>query len=91
MDKDKLSKVMVVKIGGSTLGSHDTTFEDIVHIQRQGRPLVIVHGGAKVVTEWLKRLLPVAFHRLLTAAYRRSSSTQRARERADEHRRSPGG
>lgn len=55
MDKDKLNKVMVVKIGGSTLGSHDTTFEDIVRIQQQGRPLVIVHGGAKVVTEWLKR------------------------------------
>ena len=55
MDKDKLNKIMVVKIGGSTLGSHDTTFEDIVRIQREGRPLVIVHGGAKVVTEWLMR------------------------------------
>lgn len=55
MSDDKLNKVMVVKIGGSTLGSHDTTFEDIVYLQQQGRPLVIVHGGAKLVTEWLKR------------------------------------
>ncbi|MFC2002502.1 acetylglutamate kinase [Chloroflexota bacterium] len=52
---EKLDKVMVVKIGGSTLGSQDTTFEDIVYLQQQGKLLVIVHGGAKVVTEWLTR------------------------------------
>jgi len=45
----------VVKLGGATFGSHDTTIEDIVELQRQGRLLVIVHGGAKVVTEWLLR------------------------------------
>jgi len=48
-------KVIVVKLGGATLGSHDTTIEDIVYLQQQGKPLVIVHGGAKVVTEWLSR------------------------------------
>ncbi len=50
-----LEKVVVVKIGGSTFGSHDTTIDDIVYLQKQGRRLVIVHGGANVVTEWLSR------------------------------------
>jgi acetylglutamate kinase len=50
-----LTKVSVIKIGGATLGSHDTIIEDVVELQRQGKSLVIVHGGAKVVTEWLAR------------------------------------
>ena len=45
----------MVKLGGATLGSHDTTIEDLVKLQQQGKSLVVVHGGAKVVTEWLKR------------------------------------
>jgi len=45
----------VVKLGGATLGSHDTTIEDMVELQQQGKSLVVVHGGAKVVTEWLSR------------------------------------
>jgi len=53
---------MVVKIGGSTLGSHDTTLEDLVELQKQGKSLVVVHGGAKVTTEWLARLgIPTSF------------------------------
>jgi len=50
-----LEKVIVVKIGGATFGSHDTTIEDIVYLQKQGKSLVIAHGGANVVTEWLSR------------------------------------
>ncbi|MFQ5997543.1 MAG: acetylglutamate kinase [Dehalococcoidales bacterium] len=50
-----MNKVMVIKIGGATLGSHDTTIEDIVHLQKQGRLLVVVHGGGKLITEWLGR------------------------------------
>jgi len=45
----------VVKIGGATFGSHDTTIEDIVYLQKQGKPQVIVHGGGNVITEWLTR------------------------------------
>lgn len=48
-------KVIVIKIGGSTLGSHDTTLEDIVELQRQGKPLVVVHGGGKLITDWLTK------------------------------------
>lgn len=50
-----MEKVIVVKIGGSTLGSHDTTIEDIVELQRRARPLVVVHGGGKVITDWLSK------------------------------------
>ena len=57
-----MSDVIVVKIGGATLGSHDTTIEDIVELQQQGRSLVVVHGGGKVITDWLgKRGIPTRF------------------------------
>ena len=46
---------IVAKIGGSTFGSHDTTLEDLVALQRQGTRTVVVHGGGKVITEWLIR------------------------------------
>jgi len=45
---------LVVKIGGSTLGSHDTALEDVAAIQAAGRPVVVVHGGGNAATEWLK-------------------------------------
>ncbi len=48
-------KVIVVKLGGTTLGSHDTTIEDIIFLQQQGKSLVVVHGGGKLITEWLSR------------------------------------
>ncbi|MFC1995685.1 acetylglutamate kinase [Chloroflexota bacterium] len=52
---NKLSKLTVVKIGGATFDSHDTTIEDIVGLQQRGKLLVVVHGGANLVTEWLTR------------------------------------
>ena len=51
----KLDKAIVIKLGGATLGSHDTTIEDIVSLQERGRSLVLVHGGGKVITGWLKK------------------------------------
>jgi acetylglutamate kinase len=50
-----MKKIIVVKIGGATLGSHDTTLEDLVYLQKQGRPVVVVHGGGKVITDWLNK------------------------------------
>ncbi len=50
-----MDKVIVVKIGGATLGSQDTTIEDIVYLQRQGKSLVVVHGGGKLITQWLTK------------------------------------
>ena len=52
----KSGEVIVVKMGGATLGNHDTIIEDLVHLQKQGRKLVVVHGGGKEVTQWLARL-----------------------------------
>ena len=49
-------KRIVVKIGGSTLGQHDTTLEDLVWLQREGVQVVVVHGGGKSITQWLERL-----------------------------------
>jgi len=50
-----MKNITVIKIGGSTLSSRDTTVEDIVSLQKQEKSLVIVHGGGNTVTEWLKR------------------------------------
>jgi acetylglutamate kinase len=55
MTKNQKS-VIVVKIGGSTLGQHDTTMQDLVELQKKGLTVVVVHGGGKVVTEWLGKL-----------------------------------
>jgi acetylglutamate kinase len=49
-----MSELTVVKIGGSTLGSHDTALEDIAALQAEGKQLVVVHGGGSAATEWLK-------------------------------------
>ncbi len=46
---------IVVKIGGSTLGSHDTSLRDVAALQREGACPVVVHGGGKVVSEWMQR------------------------------------
>jgi acetylglutamate kinase len=55
-------KPVVIKIGGSTLGSHDTTIDDLVTLHRTGAQIVVVHGGAREVTDWLTRLsIPTKF------------------------------
>ncbi len=57
-----MGKRIVVKIGGSTLGSHDTVLEDAVYLQKRRQVPVIVHGGGKLITEWLdKHQIPSRF------------------------------
>jgi len=51
-----MKDITVIKIGGSTLGSGDTTIEDVVALQKKGAALIVVHGGGSSVTDWLKRL-----------------------------------
>ena len=51
-----MKDLIVIKIGGSTFKSGDTTIEDIVALQKKGKSLVVVHGGGNTVTDWLKRL-----------------------------------
>jgi len=50
-----MKKPIVAKIGGSTLGRHDTTLEDLVALQKEGKSLVVVHGGGDLITGWLSR------------------------------------
>jgi acetylglutamate kinase len=50
------SPLVVVKIGGSTLGMRDTSLADIAQLQREGRRVVVVHGGGPAISDWLKRL-----------------------------------
>ena len=45
----------MIKIGGAVFASRDTTIEDVVYLQKQGRQLVMVHGGGNLITEWLSR------------------------------------
>jgi len=54
--KPSSTKTMVIKIGGSTLGSHDTTLDDLVSLQKKGVTLVVVHGGGNKITEWLMKM-----------------------------------
>jgi acetylglutamate kinase len=51
-----MKDTIVIKIGGSTFGSGDTTLEDIVTLQKKGKSIVVIHGGGNTCTEWLKRL-----------------------------------
>ena len=46
---------IVVKIGGSTLGSHDTSLKDLATLQQQGADVVVVHGGGNVISQWMQR------------------------------------
>ena len=50
-----MDKVIVIKIGGAVFASGDTTMEDIVALQKQGKSLVIVHGGGNLITDWLAK------------------------------------
>lgn len=59
-----MKDILLVKIGGSTLGSHDTTLEDVVSLQRRGLPVVMVHGGGALISRWLSlHDLPTRFER----------------------------
>lgn len=45
----------VIKLGGSTLGAHDTSLRDIATAFRNGTPMVVVHGGGATISAWLER------------------------------------
>ena len=48
-------QIIVVKVGGSTLGEGDSTTPDIVALAERGLRPVVVHGGAKVISEWMAK------------------------------------
>ncbi|MCH7485064.1 MAG: acetylglutamate kinase [Chloroflexi bacterium] len=59
-----MTDIIVAKIGGSTLGDHDTTLADVAELARRGVRPVIVHGGGALISEWLERLdVPTKFEK----------------------------
>ena len=50
-----MSEILVVKLGGTTIAEQSQVLEEVATIARQ-RPVVLVHGGGKRITEWLDRL-----------------------------------
>jgi acetylglutamate kinase len=50
-----MSEVVVIKLGGTTIDDQRHVLEDVAFVARQ-RPVVLVHGGGKRITEWLDRL-----------------------------------
>ncbi|MEJ5221283.1 MAG: acetylglutamate kinase [Tepidiforma sp.] len=54
----------VIKIGGSTLGSTDTTYADIAALASAGDVPVVVHGGGAEASRWLEAMqIPSRFER----------------------------
>jgi acetylglutamate kinase len=50
-----MSEIVVVKLGGTTLAEQQQVLAEIAQVARK-RPIVVVHGGGKRMTEWLERL-----------------------------------
>jgi acetylglutamate kinase len=50
-----MSEILVVKLGGTTIQDQAHVLEDVAAVARR-RPVVLVHGGGKRITEWLDRL-----------------------------------
>ena len=46
--------IVVIKVGGSTLGEGDSTTPDIVALHKGGLRPVVVHGGGKVISDWVR-------------------------------------
>ena len=59
-----MSGPLVIKVGGSTLGSADSTFRDIASLVKAGQVPVVVHGGGAEASRWLERMgIPSRFER----------------------------
>lgn len=50
-----MSEIVVVKLGGTTLAEQRQVLVEVAAVARK-RPIVLVHGGGKRMTEWLERL-----------------------------------
>ena len=56
-----MSDLLVVKLGGTTVAEQRGVLDEIAAVARR-RPVVVVHGGGKRLTEWLERLgVPTRF------------------------------
>ncbi len=46
-------KLIVIKLGGSIINSKESAVHDIVRLSQNGYRIILVHGGAKMVTQWM--------------------------------------
>jgi acetylglutamate kinase len=59
---DLKGKVLVIKLGGSTLENQRVVLQDIIWLHALGARPILVHGGGPYINEWLKKLeLPTRF------------------------------
>jgi acetylglutamate kinase len=50
-----VSEILVVKLGGTTIAEQSQVLHEVAAVARR-RPVVLVHGGGKRITEWLDRM-----------------------------------
>jgi len=50
-----MSEIVVVKLGGTTLAEQEHVLGEVAAVARR-RPVILVHGGGRRMTEWLDRL-----------------------------------
>ena len=50
-----MSEILVVKLGGSTISDQAQVLAEVAAIARR-RPMVLVHGGGRRISDWLERL-----------------------------------
>ncbi|HET7472142.1 MAG TPA: acetylglutamate kinase [Candidatus Limnocylindrales bacterium] len=50
-----MSEILVVKLGGTTIAEQSQVLREVAAVARR-RPVVLVHGGGKRITEWLDRM-----------------------------------
>src|SRR5919107_4648427 len=50
-----MSEILVVKLGGTTIAEQSQVLAEVAAVARR-RPVVLVHGGGKRITEWLERM-----------------------------------
>src|SRR5436190_15811564 len=50
-----MSEILVIKLGGTTIAEQAQVLAEVAAVARR-RPVVLVHGGGKRITDWLDRL-----------------------------------
>jgi acetylglutamate kinase len=50
-----MSEILVVKLGGTTIAEQSQVLGEVAAVARH-RPVILVHGGGKRITEWLDRM-----------------------------------
>ncbi|MBS97038.1 MAG: acetylglutamate kinase [Chloroflexi bacterium] len=52
----KMKEIVVIKLGGSTLSEMDSNLNEIADLHLSGVPVVLVHGGGALISEWMEKL-----------------------------------